>query len=336
MQQMLASVLGTQLCQVGCVPCVGCAECPGCALEIWVLATPLGVASPLPGCQQSLSRCRWCFPHPCATSGCAGCGVRGWPVPCSACLCLLLPPRPALPACRGSWDQCRLSSPRKSINLLGKHVQEEQGGLSVCGAAPGVAGSPGTVDFLSSPLPGVHQAGGRCCGQNPARAGCGAAPREPLLQISLGVLGEQEQPSVLGFILLPPSHQLLAWCCSPKPSGPGSQRAGLGRQPPLICQSCLWAASPPCSYLPRAAPQHPGVLDLSQSPAVPPAPVVFPGETGARARQGLAEPNWGGFAPLGRSCRAVPLQKVGGEPGPPILLPSVLINKAAAAVRDWG
>ena len=36
---------------------------------------------------------------------------------------------------------------------------------------------------------------------------------------------------------------------------------------------------------PRVAPQHPGVLDLSQSHAVPPVPAVFPGKPG----QGPAE-----------------------------------------------
>lgn len=53
---------------------------------------------------------------------------------------------------------------------------------------------------------------------------------------------------MLGFILFPLSHQLLRRCRSSKPLGPGRQRAGPGRQPLLICQSCLRAASPPCSY----------------------------------------------------------------------------------------
>lgn len=282
-----ACVLGTQLASCHAVLRAGPIVMPvPSALDVPSKSgsqpPPWGLCPPCPGAT-CLSWCWQCLPlSPCHLWLCWLWGKRL----AGALLCLPTPHPASPPACWGGWGQCPPFSLRKSINL-GKHSQDWRA-LSVClsvalpvkswGAqAPGISSAQwGLLEH--SPLPWVHWAGGRCCGQDPARAGCGAAPREPPPQISLGVPGEAGAASGTGI------HPPISSCHSAAPPNPGvgagSVRVWAGSLHLPARAACRLGLHLLRALTPLRV-QHPGVLDLSQSHGVPPAPAVFPWETRA-------------------------------------------------------
>lgn len=167
-------------------------------------------------------------------------------------------------------------------------------------------------------------------GSSPDRLwGCSSgAPDQPPGMGGAGAVGGA------GVRPAPSLHQLLPRRGSPKPSGPGRQCAGLGRQSPLTCQSCPRAASPPGSHpTPRCSPAPRGAASVP-GPACATSPTACPGETRARAGREPAEPNQGGFT-LTRALQRCSSTKGRGGPAPPILLPSQLI-KLLQLLGFWG
>lgn len=232
----------------------------------------------------------------------------------SAPLCLPMPCPASLPTHWGSWGQC--CPPSLSINLLGKHSLE-WGGLSVClsvhdGAAHGVSPRhcrlPHAVHFAEVLLlPWAH-----CLDDGSAGRILPGQAEGPLLPISLGGL-------VLGFILLLPSlpPELLPL---PQTLWSGQAGCGSGQAPLLTCQPChqlhlLLSFSQPCG---SPAPQSVGSVPAMK----------FLGETKGL----LSELGW--FYTAWETSRTALLQKVGGYPGPPSLLTSVLIKKAAGTLGE--